>query len=152
MKDVQTTAFAPVFTSRRVAIGAANAGNSASATAHCTSAASSPGPSYQHNGKLEVEAEMKSVHQIYEIAEVRSTHFGYMYECVCVFVCYITLTDTFLAGWTEAILIIYVIYANRNGLLSALFCYSCFTSCTSFSFSLPSIVLASTVLIAGHWD
>jgi hypothetical protein len=68
MKDVQTTAFAPLYLRAVAQQLAAETG-----TAPAVSAAAAPpstGPSVSNNGKLEVEAEMKSVHQIYEIAEV----------------------------------------------------------------------------------
>jgi hypothetical protein len=69
MKDVETTAFAPMYLRAVAQQLAAETATSAPAA----SAASSTGPSVSNNGKLEMEAEMKSVHQIYEIAEVRPT-------------------------------------------------------------------------------
>jgi hypothetical protein len=71
MKDVQTTAFAPMYL-RAVAQQLA-AETATSAPTAAAAASSSTGPSVSNNGKLEMEAEMKSVHQIYEIAEVRPT-------------------------------------------------------------------------------
>jgi hypothetical protein len=71
MKDVQTTAFAPLYL-RAVAQQLAAETGTAAASAS-TASASALGPSVMNHGKVEVEAEMKSVHQIYEIAEVRPT-------------------------------------------------------------------------------
>jgi hypothetical protein len=69
MKDVQTTAFAPLYLR---AVAQQLAAETGTAAASASASASALGPSVMNHGKVEVEAEMKSVHQIYEIAEVRS--------------------------------------------------------------------------------
>jgi hypothetical protein len=81
MKDVQTTAFAPLYL-RAVAkqLAAETGGTGAAAPAASSAAAGSASAVGPSVGKVEVEAEMKSVHQIYEIAEVRPI---YIYDNVC---------------------------------------------------------------------